>query len=150
MTAHHFSNFQNLVISFDYSWLLPKNLSNFIYPALKTPQPVLPYFATIHVVLVVSAHFSNTIFIFRLWLQITTRSFLLNYLIESLHNTACKEIWIFGPIWENLKNYVLLWPALYWTESEKFVYNNQQCFAFQFQMFDSHLLYWEVDSLKPS
>ena len=22
-------------------------------------------------------------------------------------------------------------PALYWTESEKFVYNNQQCFAFQ-------------------
>ena len=24
--------------------------------------------------------------------------------------------------------------ALYWTENEKFVYNNQQCFAFQIQM----------------
>ena len=30
------------------------------------------------------------------------------------------------------------------------VYNNQQCFTFQFQPFDSHLLYYEVDSLKLS
>ena len=29
-------------------------------------------------------------------------------------------------------------------------YTNQQCFAFQIQMFDRHLLYCEVDSLKPS
>ena len=40
--------------------------------------------------------------------------------------------------------------ALYWTENEKFVYNNQQRFAFQIQMVDNNLLYGEVDSLKPS
>ena len=30
LTAPHYSNFQNLVISFEYSWFLDKNLSNFV------------------------------------------------------------------------------------------------------------------------
>ena len=30
LTAPHYSNFQNLVISFEYSWFLAKNLSNFL------------------------------------------------------------------------------------------------------------------------
>ena len=30
LTAPHYSNFQNLVISFEYSWFLAKNLSNFV------------------------------------------------------------------------------------------------------------------------
>ena len=30
LTAPHYSNFQNLVISFEYSWFLIKNLSNFV------------------------------------------------------------------------------------------------------------------------
>ena len=30
LTALHYSNFQNLVISFEYSWFLAKNLSNFV------------------------------------------------------------------------------------------------------------------------
>ena len=30
LTASHYSNFQNLVISFEYSWFLAKNLSNFV------------------------------------------------------------------------------------------------------------------------
>ena len=30
MTARHYSNSQNLVISFEYSWFLAKNLSNFV------------------------------------------------------------------------------------------------------------------------
>ena len=30
MTARHYSNFHNLVISFDFSWFLAKNLSNFV------------------------------------------------------------------------------------------------------------------------
>ena len=30
LTAPHYSNFQNLVISFKYSWFLAKNLSNFV------------------------------------------------------------------------------------------------------------------------
>ena len=30
LTAPHYSNFQNLVISFEYSWFLGKNLSNFV------------------------------------------------------------------------------------------------------------------------
>ena len=29
LTAPHYSNFQNLVISYEYSWFLAKNLSNF-------------------------------------------------------------------------------------------------------------------------
>ena len=41
MTARHYSNSQNLVISFEYSWFLAKNLSKFCIPALKTPQPLL-------------------------------------------------------------------------------------------------------------
>ena len=44
-------------------------------------------------------------------------------------------------------NYIM-WQI--WTENKMFVYNNQQCVAFQIQMFDSHLLNGEVDSLKPS
>ena len=30
MTAHHYSNSQNSIISFNYSWFLAKNLSNFV------------------------------------------------------------------------------------------------------------------------
>ena len=30
LTAPHYTNFQNLVISFEYSWFLAKNLSNFV------------------------------------------------------------------------------------------------------------------------
>ena len=30
LKAPHYSNFQNLVISFEYSWFLAKNLSNFV------------------------------------------------------------------------------------------------------------------------
>ena len=30
LTAPHYSNFKNLVISFEYSWFLAKNLSNFV------------------------------------------------------------------------------------------------------------------------
>ena len=30
LTAPHYSNFQNMVISFEYSWFLPKNLPNFV------------------------------------------------------------------------------------------------------------------------
>ena len=30
LTARHYSNSQNLVISFEYSWFLAKNLSNFV------------------------------------------------------------------------------------------------------------------------
>ena len=30
LTASHYSNFQNLVVSFEYSWFLTKNLSNFV------------------------------------------------------------------------------------------------------------------------
>ena len=30
LTAPHYSNFQNMVISFEYSWFLAKNLSNFV------------------------------------------------------------------------------------------------------------------------
>ena len=30
LTAPHYSNFQNLVTSFEYSWFLPKNLPNFV------------------------------------------------------------------------------------------------------------------------
>ena len=30
LTAPHYSNFQNLEISFEYSWFLAKNLSNFV------------------------------------------------------------------------------------------------------------------------
>ena len=30
LTAPHYSNFQNLVISFEYSWFLAKNLTNFV------------------------------------------------------------------------------------------------------------------------
>ena len=30
LTAPHYSNFQNLVISFEYGWFLAKNLSNFV------------------------------------------------------------------------------------------------------------------------
>ena len=30
LTAPHYSNFQNFVISFEYSWFLAKNLSNFV------------------------------------------------------------------------------------------------------------------------
>ena len=30
LTAPHYSNFQNLVISFEYSWFLAKNLPNFV------------------------------------------------------------------------------------------------------------------------
>ena len=35
MTARHYSNSQNLVISFEYSWFLAKNLSNFVTLAWK-------------------------------------------------------------------------------------------------------------------
>ena len=31
LTARHYSNFQNLVTSFEYSWFLAKNLSNFVF-----------------------------------------------------------------------------------------------------------------------
>ena len=31
MTHHHYSNSQNSIISFDYSWFLTKNLFNFVY-----------------------------------------------------------------------------------------------------------------------
>ena len=48
------------------------------------------------------------------------------------------------------KTMFLIESALHWTENQKFVYNNQQCFVFQIQIFDSNLLYCEVDSLKPS
>ena len=65
-----------------------------------------------------------------------------------------KEIWTFAPIEQGTKKTKKACFALdqlyIWTESEKFVYNNQQCFALQVQMFDSHLLYCEFDSLKPS
>ena len=37
LTPPHYTNLQNSMISFDYSWFFAKNLSN-----LKTPQPVLP------------------------------------------------------------------------------------------------------------
>ena len=30
LTAPHYSNFQNFLISFEYSWFLAKNLSNFV------------------------------------------------------------------------------------------------------------------------
>ena len=30
LTAPHYSNFQNLAISFEYSWFLAKNLTNFV------------------------------------------------------------------------------------------------------------------------
>ena len=35
LTPSHYTNSQNSIISFDYSWFLGKNLSNFIYPDLK-------------------------------------------------------------------------------------------------------------------
>ena len=47
----------------------------------------------------------------------------------------CKEIWFFVPIQQVNKatekiEKICLGSALYWTD-KKFVYNQQQCFAFQ-------------------
>ena len=35
MTAPHYTNSQNSIISFEYSWFLGKNISNFVSPDLK-------------------------------------------------------------------------------------------------------------------
>ena len=35
LTPHHYTNSQNSIISFDYSWFLPKNLSSFVFLSLK-------------------------------------------------------------------------------------------------------------------
>ena len=49
------------------------------------------------------------------------------------------------------KNMFCFGSVLYWTQSEKFVYTNQQRFAFQIQMLTAICCtYCEVDSLKPS
>ena len=67
-----------------------------------------------------------------------------------------KEIWIFSPIQQGTdktekKNMFCFGSVLYWTQSEKFVYTNQQRFAFQIQMLTAICCtYCEVDSLKPS
>ena len=39
LTAPHYSNFQNLVISFEYSWFLAKTLSNFVFVFWKFDNP---------------------------------------------------------------------------------------------------------------
>ena len=81
--------------------------------------------------------------------------------MESLPHTAT-EVWIFATIQQDylvfhwIFAFVLFCFALgQLTENEKFVDNAQQCFAFTLQAkikqkIYSHLLYGEVDFLKPN